>query len=353
MEKKLIKGTDALAEAAVRAGCRFFSGYPITPQNEILDYFAWRLPEVGGVFIQAESEVSAANMIYGAAGTGVRALTSSSSPGFSLKQEAISYMAGAELPCVVVNVMRAGPGLGGIQPGQADYFQATKGGGHGDYRLIVYAPSSVQEICDLVPLAFEKADEYLMPVLILADGLLAQMMEPVTFADPIDYKPKKPWATVGWEDKSRPKALINSLQLQAELLEEVNLRLQEKYARVVANEKLYSCDVEQEADLLVVSYGSMSRVVQSAADLLKDKVKINVFRPITLWPFPDDALRQAASKAKSVGVVEMSSGQMVEDVERILAGQKKIQFYGRMGGIVPDHEEVAEELLKMIKEAGK
>ena len=345
MEKQLVKGSEGIAEAAVRAGCRFFSGYPITPQNEVLEYFSRRLPEVGGVFIQAESEISAINMVYGASGAGFRAMTSSSSPGFSLKQEGLSYMAGAELPCVVANIMRAGPGLGGIQPGQADYFQATKGGGHGDYHVMVYAPSTVQESIDLTYQAFNKADEYRTPVLILADGMLAQMMEPATFPEMMTSLPKKSWATVGWTDKSRPRAVINSLFVQVDVLEALNNRLQEKYALMQARECLYESDIPDGAEILVVSYGSVARIVQSAIEQVSQNgLKVGTFRPISLYPFPYKQLEEEAAKVKAVVVVEMSAGQMVEDVRLALGKNKSIHFYGRTGGQVPTKEDLCREL---------
>ena len=353
MEKQLMKGNVALAEAAVRAGCRFFAGYPITPQNEVPEYLSWRLPEAGGVFVQAESEVAAVNMVYGAAGAGFRAMTSSSSPGLSLKLEGISYLAGAELPCVIINVMRAGPGLGGIQPAQGDYFQATKGGGHGDYRLLVLAPSTIQEAVDLMSSAFDKADRYRIPVLLLVDGLLAQMMEPVALPEAAspEGRPSKPWATVGWDDKTRPRAVVTSEYLVPAELEEHNLALQRKYAEITANESLLECSVPDEADLLVAAYGSTARIAQTAVDMLNAQGRrVGLARPVSLWPFPSQALAEAALKARSVLVLEMSSGQMVEDVRLAVNGARKVSFYGRMGGMIPSAEELAEVMRSAIDE---
>ncbi len=348
-----MKGNVAIAEAAVRAGCRFFAGYPITPQNEVPEYLSWRLPEAGGVFVQAESEVAAINMIYGAAGAGFRALTSSSSPGLSLKLEGISYLAGAELPCVIVNVMRAGPGLGGIQPAQGDYFQATKGGGHGDYRLLVLAPSTIQEAVDLMSEAFEKADRYRIPVLLLVDGLLAQMMEPVALPEPASEadRPAKPWAAVGWADKTRPRAVITSEYLVPRELEEHNRALQRKYAEIAANESRLECVMPDEAGLLVVAYGSTARIARTAVDLVNaEGPRVGLARPVSLWPFPTAALAAAAQKARSVLVVEMSAGQMVEDVRLAVNGAREVAFYGRMGGMIPSAEELAEVMRSAVRE---
>lgn len=348
-----MKGNDAIAEAAVRAGCRFFAGYPITPQNEVPEYLSWRLPQAGGVFVQAESEVAAINMVFGAAGAGFRALTSSSSPGISLKLEGISYLAGAELPCVIINVMRAGPGLGGIQPAQGDYFQATKGGGHGDYRLLVLSPSTIQEAVDLMSLAFEKADQYRIPVLLLIDGLLAQMMEPVELPEMTMPTPQeKPWATVGWENKNRPRAIITSEYLDPTELENHNLLLQERYADITANERRSEAMVPDQADLLVVAYGSTARIVQTAVAAVNNEGgKTGWFRPISLWPFPTPELLEAARNSKKVLVVEMSSGQMVEDVRLAVNGSKDVSFYGRMGGLIPSAEELIEVIKSTVVEA--
>ena len=354
MQNKFMKGNEAIAEAAVQCGCRYFFGYPITPQNEIPEYMSWRLPEVGGTFIQAESEVAAINMVYGAAGAGARVMTSSSSPGVSLKMEGISYIAGADLPCVVVNIQRAGPGLGGIQPSQSDYFQATKGGGHGDYRCIVYAPSTLQEAVDLVQLSFDKADEYRMPVMILGDGLIGQMMEPVSIGEkkPIDVD--KSWASVGWKDKSRPRAVINSLSLDASALEQWNIQRQEKYKKIKETEVMYTTLGAEDCDFLVVAYGSVARIARTVVDeWSSDGLKIGLFCPLTLWPFPEKELKAMAKGKKLVLCVEMSAGQMVEDVRLAVMNDAAegppppVHFYGRMGGIVPTAEEVYEEIKRI------
>jgi len=345
MAKKLMKGCEAIGEAAIRAGCKLFFGYPITPQNEIPEYLAHRLPQVGGTFVQAESEVAASNMIYGAAGTGERVFTSSSSPGISLMQEAVSYMAGSELPVVIVNIMRAGPGLGGILPSQADYLQATKGGGHGDYSAIVLAPWSVQEAADLMGDAFDLADYYRNPVLVLGDGLIGQMMEPVEFPErrvPIKPLEPKTWASNGWQG-ARPRAVINSLYLDADTLEKHNQDLQAKYATMRRDEvrwKGYGLD--QDCDVLVIAYGTVARVCLTAAEEMRESgVKVGILRPITLYPFPYAAIREAAAKAKSVLVVELSAGQMLQDVQIAMAGARPIHFHGRTGGNLVTPEDAA------------
>ena len=351
-DRVMMKGNEAIAEGAIRAGCRYFFGYPITPQNEIPEYMSRRMPEVGGTFIQAESEVSAINMVYGAAGCGARAMTSSSSPGVSLKMEGISYIAGAELPCVVVNVARGGPGLGGLTPSQADYFQATKGGGHGDYRLIVFAPASVQEIFDLMYEAFVTADKYRNPAMVLADGLLGQMMEPVTLHDYTDLKiPAKPWATTGMA--GRPQNVINSLGLAPEVLEGINLRIQEKYRVISENEVRYEEDGAKDADLVVIAYGTSARVAKSAiAKARAEGVKVGLFRPITLWPFPTKPLAELAKAGKRFLVIEMSAGQMIEDVRLAVNGQAEVDFYGRLNGAIPAVPEVYQEIIKCSARQG-
>lgn len=344
MGKVLMKGNEALAEAAVRAGCRFFFGYPITPQNEIPHYLAKRLPEVGGVFVQAESEVAAINMVYGAAGSGARVMTSSSSPGISLKQEGITYIAGAELPCVIVNMQRGGPGLGGIQPAQSDYFQAVKGGGHGDYKLLVLAPATIQEMVDLMGKAFALADEYRNPVMILGDGILGQMMEAVEFPseDEILNIPDKPWATTG--AKGRKPNLINSLFLDPQELEKHNLHLQEKYERM-HKDALWENYKTDDAELVIVGYGSSARVAKSVVDQARAQgLKVGLFRPITLFPFPKNALQEACRQASHVLTVEMSLGQLVEDVRYNLEFKVPVHFYGRVGGMVPTTRDVMEEV---------
>ncbi len=349
MAKKLMKGSEAICEAAVQAGCRLFFGYPITPQNEIPEYMSHRLPQVGGTFVQAESEVAASNMLYGAAGSGERVMTSSSSPGISLMMEAVSYMAGSELPVVIVNIMRAGPGLGGILPSQADYFQATKGGGHGDYRVLVLAPWSVQEAADLVQDAFDLADFYRNPVFVLGDGLVGQMMEPVTFREgraPCKELPKKDWAATGFDGSSRPRAVINSLFLDPEELERHNRRLQEKYERMVRDEVRFAALGEPgECDVLVVAYGTVARVCSAAMEELAEKgLKVAMVRPISLFPFPYQAVREAAERARAVLVVELSCGQMVEDVRMALEGCRPIHFHSRVGGMLVTPEEVVDKV---------
>lgn len=348
MEKIMMKGNEALAEGAIRAGCRFFAGYPITPQNEVPEYMSRRMPEVDGVFLQAESEVSAINMIYGAGGAGCRAMTSSSSPGISLKQEGISYIACAQVPCVIVNVARGGPGLGGLTSSQADYFQATKGGGHGDYRLIVFSPGTVQEMVDLMGLAFDKADEYRNPAMILSDAIMGQMMEPVTLPEMKDIqKMNKPWATTGM--KNRKQNLINSLGLLPEDLVKINLELQEKYRKIEANEVRYAVENVDDADLVLVAYGTSSRVARSAINMArKEGKKVGLLRPITLWPFPKQPLADLAAAGKRFLVVEMSAGQMVEDVILATNDRSKVEFFGVMNGAVPTVRQVYDKIMEVL-----
>lgn len=347
-DKVLMKGNEAIAEAAIQAGCRFFFGYPITPQTEISAYMAKRMPKIGGTFLQAESEVAASNMVYGAAGAGARVMTSSSSPGISLKAEAISYMAAADLPCVVVNIVRAGPGLGGIQPAQCDYFQATKGHGHGDYHIIVLAPSSVQEIIDHTTLAFDLADIYRTPVMLIGDGMLGQMMEPVVFEQKERRKlPEKTWATTGTQGK-RKHNIINSLLIQPEVLERVILERQKRYDVITAEEvrhEEYHCD---DADYIITAYGSTARIAKNAVDELRGKgIKAGLLRPITLWPFPYEAYKKYAGKVKAFLSVEMSMGQMIEDVKLAVEGAAPVYFYGRVGGFVPYPDEIIAEVEKI------
>lgn len=347
MSKVLLKGNEAIGEAAVRAGCRLFFGYPITPQSELPEFLAARLPEVGGVFLQSESEIAAINMVYGAASTGARAMTSSSSPGISLKQEGISYLAGAELPCVIVNIMRGGPGLGGIHPSQSDYFQATKGGGHGDYRLIVLAPGTVQEAVDLVKRAFDLADNYHIPVMILGDGTLGQMMEAVDLdKQVVKPVPAKSWA-VGVRN-GRPRNIINSLYIDPEKLELHNLKLQKKYVQIKAAEAMCEAYQTEDAEIIVAAYGTTARVAKAAVDMARAQgIKAGVFRPITLWPFPEEELNRETVNAKAVLTVEMSAGQMVEDVRLALNGKLPVSFYGRLGGMVPEARAVYEEIVRL------
>jgi len=348
MAKKLMKGCEAIGEAAVQCGCRLFFGYPITPQNEIPEYMSGRLPQVGGVFVQAESEVAASNMLYGAAGAGRRCFTSSSSPGISLMMEAMSYLAGAELPVVIVNIMRAGPGLGGILPSQSDYMQAVKGGGHGDYHVLVLAPSTVQEAADLTMEAFDLADKYRNPVMILGDGLIGQMMEPVEFKRRIDPEdlPEKPWATTG--AVGRPPNIVNSLYLRAEDLEQHNLALGAKYRAMEVEVRHETYRTDDDPDVLIVAYGTVARIARTSIDSLREKgLKVGLFRPVTLFPYPAAALAAAASRAKHVLVAELSMGQMVEDVRAIVAGRVPVEFYGRVGGMVMSAEELADQVEKL------
>lgn len=343
--KVLMKGNEALAEAAIRAGCRHFFGYPITPQTEVSAYMAKKMPKIGGTFLQAESEVAAINMVYGAGGAGVRVMTSSSSPGISLKQEGISYIAGADVPCVIVNIVRGGPGLGGIQPAQSDYFQATKGGGHGDYHLVVLAPSSIQEMVDLTSDAFDIGDRYRCPVMIIGDGMLGQMMEPVEFKDvDLSSLPEKPWATTGTGMK-RKKNIINSLFLEASELEDLVRQREEKYKEIEKNELRYEAVDVEDADIVLVAYGTTSRIAKTAMAMAKKKgYKVGIIRPITLWPFPFEAFEKALNRRKSFLTVEMSMGQMVEDVKLAVNGRGDVHFFGRTGGVVPTPNEILEKI---------
>ena len=339
-DKVLMKGNEALAESAVRAGCRFFFGYPITPQTEVSAYLSKTMPKVGGLFLQAESEVAAINMVYGAASAGARVMTSSSSPGISLKSEGISYMCGADMPCVIINVMRGGPGLGGIQPSQADYYQATRGLGHGDAFLIVYAPSTVQEMADYVYAAFDKADEYRTPVLILSDGMLGQMMEPVVLPEPKDAPTDKPWATTGTK-MARKHNITNSLYLDPQELEDTIVERQERYNKVKENEQRYDAYLTEDADVVVVAYGATARVARNAVNAARAKgIKAGLLRPITLWPFPEKILVELAETASSFLCVEMSMGQMIDDVRLSIHDSKPVNFFGHTGGIIPTPDEV-------------
>lgn len=351
MEKVLMKGNEAIGAAAIRGGCRYFFGYPITPQNEVPEYMSRELPKVGGVFLQAESEVAAINMVYGAAGAGARVMTSSSGPGIALKQEGISYICGSEVPCVIVNIMRGGPGLGGIQPSQADYFQATRGGGNGDYNLIVLAPANVQEAADMMTESFDLADLYRIPVMLLGDGMIGQMMEPVEFRDaPKRQLPLKEWATTGTGGKRKPN-VINSLYLDPVELEAFNHKLQAKYAEIRRKEQRWESYRLEDAEFVFVSYGTSSRVVKNAiVDLREAGIKAGLIRPITLWPFPVDAFEEIPESAKALMSVEMSEGQMVEDVRLASNGRWPVGFYGRSGGMIPQQGDVVEAARNMIKE---
>lgn len=354
MERNLMKGNEALAEAAIRAGCKCFFGYPITPQTEISAYMAKRMPKVGGVFLQAESEVAAINMVYGCASSGVRCMTSSSSPGISLKSEGVSYMAGSDLPCVIVNVMRGGPGLGGIQPSQSDYWQATRALGHGDFQILVFAPSTVQEMADYMEKAFDLADKYRMPAMILADGLLGQMMEPVTFRSDEILHPDpaaKPWATNGHGNK-RKHNIVNSLYLQAEELEELVVQRFKRYEIVKSELHEAECYRTEDADIVVAAYGSVARLAKSAVDSAREAgIKAGLVRPITLWPFPEQEVKAACKNAKRVLCVEMSMGQMIEDVKLALDCRLPVDFYGRTGGVIPKPSAILEQI-KILNEKG-
>ena len=351
-KKILMKGNEAVAEAALHAGCQCYFGYPITPQTDIAAYMAKKMPKMGRVFIQAESEVAAINMVYGAAGAGVRTMTSSSSPGISLKQEGISYIAAAELPSVIVNMVRGGPGLGTIQPSQADYFQATKGGGHGDYKTIVYAPSSIQEMADLVIEGFNKADLYRTPVMILGDGMLAQMMEPVEFkqCESIDLPSKESWATNGIGER-KTHNVIKSTTPGADAYMEHNNKLQEKYNEIAKNEKKFeSFNLEDEVDIVLVAYGSVARICMNTVKRLeKEGIKVGLIRPITLWPFPNEVF-EAASKISKKGfmVIELSCGQMIEDVKLAVDKNAPVHFYGNSGGVIPNAQEIVMQVKKVI-----
>ncbi|NMD43950.1 MAG: 3-methyl-2-oxobutanoate dehydrogenase subunit VorB [Clostridiales bacterium] len=357
MALTLMKGSEAIAESAIRAGCRYFFGYPITPQTEIPEYMSARMPEVGGTFLQAESEIGAINMVYGAAGTGARVLTSSSSPGVSLKQEGISYIAASEIPCVIINIMRGGPGLGSIQAGQADYFQSTKGGGHGDYRLIVLAPASVQESVDLMSKAFELAEEYRNPVLIAADGMICQMMEPVELPEmqdfKIDYK-EKPWAVSGEpESENHKRAIVNSLYITVEELDELNERLQANYRKIEENVVMYETYNLENAEIVLTAFGTVARICKASIDELKEEgINIGLFRPITIWPFPYEELYKVATApgVKAVLDVELNAGQMLEDVKLAVRGDQKVDFYGRYGSHMPSSEEITEKIRQMRSE---
>lgn len=346
-ERILMCGNEAMAEAAIIAGCDAYFGYPITPQNEISAYMAKRMPEEGRVFIQSESELAAINMVFGASATGKRAMTSSSSPGISLMQEGLSYMAGAELPAVVVNVMRGGPGLGNIAPSQADYFQATRGGGHGDYRSIVLGPASVQEMADCMPLAFDLADQYCITVIILADGVLGQMMEPISLeAKPRRELPAKNWALTG--AKGRPQNIVRSLWLADGALEAHNNKLQAKYREIQETEVLCQEYRMEDAEIVTVAYGIAARIVRSAVDRARDEgIPAGLIRPITLWPFPSEQIGRIAERFPIFLTVEMSAGQMVEDVKLSVAGKAPVLLHGRPGGGIPTVDEILDRIRQL------
>lgn len=346
MSKQLLKGNVAFAEAAIRAGCEAYFGYPITPQTELLEHMSNRMVELGRPFLQAESEVAAINMVYGAAASGVRVMTSSSSPGISLMQEGFSYIAASEVPVVIVDVVRGGPGLGNIQPSQADYNQLTKTAGHGDFHPIVLAPSTVQEAIDLTVLAFDLADKYRTLVILVADGAIGQMMEPAELPPMQDLKKRPSWALTGSKDREPNR--ITSLYMGAELLEQLNFDLQDKLATIQANETRYEELYTDDAEMIVVAYGTAARVAQTAVKKLRNEgVPVGLFRPMTLWPYPEQRLTELAEKTKGLLVVEMNSGQMLQDVERVVGKQIPVEFYGRMGGFVPMTEEIEEAVLKL------
>jgi 2-oxoglutarate ferredoxin oxidoreductase subunit alpha len=341
-EIKFMKGNEALAEAAIRAGLQGYFGYPITPQSEVVEYLAMEEPKHDYVLIQAESEVAAVNMVYGAAAAGARVMTTTSSPGFSLMQEGVSYIACAELPCVFANIVRGGPGLGTIQASQGDYFQAVKGGGHGDYHLIVLAPNSVQEMVDHLVLAFELADKYKTPTMLLSDGSIGQMMEKVVLPEAKPYKPDKPWATTG-KTPDRPRNIITSLYIQSEVMEKKNQTLQAKYQQILDNEVRFEKYRMDDAEIIISAFGLTSRICKKVVDLAREEgIKMGLFRPITVWPFPTDQLAELAAqdRVKFFLSVEMNAGQMVEDIRLSVNGKKPVYFYGRQGGIVPTPEEI-------------
>lgn len=355
MKKILMKGNEAIGEAAIRAGCLNYFAYPITPQSEVAEYLSKRMPEVGGVFLQGESEVAVGYMIFGAAAAGARVMTTSSSPGVSLMSEAFSYIAGAQCPAVFVNIIRGGPGLGGILPSQGDYFQATKGGGHGDYHMLVMAPASVQEAVEMVMLAFPLAEKYRNPVMILGDGLIGQMMEPVVFPENLQSEPsnKDDWATNGMDTRGRTtRNLVKSLYLDPEVLNNHNLALKAKYDRMKREDVRYEAlNLESDYRVLMVSYGTMSRVCRTAIEALKEQgLEVGLIRPQTLFPFPEKAIHQAAAKpgCEAVISIEMSMGQMVEDVERCVRGQRPVSWYGKCGGEVPSPEDIMEAVRGLL-----
>lgn len=349
-EKLLMKGNEVIAEAAIRAGCKYYFGYPITPQTEVAHYMAKKMPEIKGTFVQAESEIAAINMVYGAASAGARAMTSSSSPGISLKQEGISYMSGAELPAVIVNIVRCGPGLGGILPAQCDYFQAVKGGGHGDYKMVVLAPCSVQELYEMTVEAFNIADKYRVLAMIMGDGILGQMMEAVEFKDKENITPyDKGWATTGTGMK-RPNNVVTSIYINPEVLEKHNQKLQEKYKVITQNEvrvETYNCEG---ADIIVAAYGTVARIIKNVIKMAeKEGIKVGLIRPITLWPFPEEAFAKYADVPKAFLAVELSAGQMVEDVRLSVNGKRPVYFHGRMGGMIPTQQEILDKIKEILK----
>ena len=347
-----MKGNEALAEAAIMAGCRHYFGYPITPQTEVAAYMAKRMPKIGGTFLQAESEIAAINMVYGVASAGFRVMTSSSSPGIALKSEGLSYLAGADLPALVINVQRGGPGLGGIQPSQSDYFQATRGGGHGDYRMIVLAPSSVQEMADLTVKGFDLADKYRMTSMILADGTMGQMMEPVSlnYGEPTKYD--KSWAVTGTEC-ARPHNIVNSLFLQPDELEKFNFARYERYKQIEENETMYEEYMMEDAEICVVAFGISARVAKNAiVQARAEGIKVGMIRPITLWPFPKAPMLKASEKVHTFISVEMSMGQMIEDIELAIRCRRPVKLCNRVGGMIPSPDQVYASIVETAKEGG-
>ena len=351
-DKVLMKGNEAIAEAAIVAGCRHYFGYPITPQTEIAAYMAKRMPKIGGCFLQAESEIAAINMVYGVASTGLRVMTSSSSPGISLKGEGLSYLAGADLPSLVVNVQRGGPGLGGIQPSQSDYFQATKGGAHGDFHMIVLAPASVQEMADLTVHGFDLADKYRMTSMILADGTMGQMMEPVSLDFDIKPMPEKPWATTGTK-LERKHNITNSLSLDPEELEMLNFKRYERYKAIEENEVMYEEYEMEDADICIAAFGIASRIAKNAiVEARKEGIKVGLIRPITLWPFPNAPFKKAAEKVHTFISVELSMGQMIEDVKLATECRRPVKLVNRVGGMIPSPEQILEAIREANKNGG-
>ena len=352
-DKVLMKGNEAIAEAAILAGCRHYFGYPITPQTEIAAYMAKRMPKIGGTFLQAESEIAAINMVYGVSSAGKRVMTSSSSPGISLKSEGISYLAGADLPALVVNCQRGGPGLGGIQPSQSDYFQATRGGGHGDYHMIVLAPASVQEMAQLTIRGFELADEYRMTSMILADGTIGQMMEPVSFDFEIKEAPEKPWATTGTGMK-RKHNVVNSLYLSPEVLEIKNIERYEKYAQIAEKEALAEEYMLDDAEIVIAAFGIAARVAKNAVNAARaEGIKAGLIRPITLWPFPEKTFKKVIGTAKQIISVELSMGQMIEDVKLATECKVPVSLCYRVGGMIPSPEQVYAAIKEAAEKAGE
>ncbi len=351
-DKVLMKGNEALAEAAIMAGCRHYFGYPITPQTEVAAYMSKKMPKIDGVFLQAESEIAAINMVLGVASTGKRVMTSSSSPGISLKSEGISYLAGSDLPALIVNVQRGGPGLGGIQPSQSDYFQATRGSGHGDYHLLVLAPASVQEMVDMVFKGFDLAEKYRMPAMILSDGTMGQMMEPVSLDGGVINEYDKSWAVTGTKCE-RKHNIINSLYLKPDELEEKNFERFERYRKIEENEVMYEEYKMEDAEICVVAYGVAARVSQNAIDeARKMGIKVGMIRPITLWPFPKKILKETADKVKGFISVELSMGQMIEDIELAIRCKKPVSLCNRVGGMIPTTQNVLDSILEMNKNGG-